>query len=130
MLLHGCRNMRILIADRQAATRSALRMLLQVEDSLTVVGEAVDSQDVLRQAVPTRPDVVVLDWDLPGVPAGMLLTEIRALSNHTYVVVLSGRPEDARKAMDAGADFFFSKADPPGQLVTVINSLDSGQGRE
>jgi DNA-binding NarL/FixJ family response regulator len=130
ILWHRDRKMRILIAGRQAATRSALRMLLQEEDGLTVVGEAVDSQDVLRQLVPTRPDTVVLDWDLPGGPVQTLLSDIHALGNHTHIVVLSGRPEDAGNALAAGADAFISKANPPMELVKVLHGLGSGEGWE
>jgi len=122
--------MRILIADRQETTRSALRMLLQEEDGMTVVSEAADSEGLVGQMVSSHPDLVVLDWDLPGTPVAMLLTEIRALGDHTYIVVLSGRPEAASKAIEAGADAFFSKVNPPRQLLTVIHGLESGDGHD
>ena len=126
--------MRILIADRQAATRSALRMLLQEEDGLTVVGEAADSENLLSQMVSAHPDIVLLDWDLPGAPIQTLLSAIRASGNHTYVVVLSGHQEDARNALAAGADAFVSKANPPTQLVAAVNGLilgeDHGESRK
>jgi DNA-binding NarL/FixJ family response regulator len=109
------------------ATRSALRMLLQEEEGLIVAGEAVDSQDVLSQILPTRPDIVVLDWDLPGSSVQTLVADIHALGNRTHVVVLSGRPEDAGNALAAGADAFVSMANPPTQLVKVIRGLDSSQ---
>ena len=119
--------MRILIADRQAATRSALRMLLQEEDGLKVVGEAADSENLLSQMVPAHPDIVLLDWDLPGAPIQTLLSAIRASGNHVYVVVLSGRSEDVGNALAAGADAFVSKANPPTQLVMAVNGLFSGE---
>jgi DNA-binding NarL/FixJ family response regulator len=118
-------NMRILIADRQEATRSALRMLLHEEDGLRVVSEAADSEDLVRQLGTVRPDVIVLDWDLPGAPVEKLLTRIRDIDQRTYVVVLSARPEDSRKILDAGADAFFSKSHPPRQLVSVISGQTS-----
>jgi DNA-binding NarL/FixJ family response regulator len=105
-------------------------MLLQEEDGLTVVGEAVDSQDVLRQIERTCPDLVVLDWDLPGAPVRTLLADIHALANETHIVVLSGCLEDADNALAAGADALVSKANPPRQLVTVIRGLDLVEARE
>jgi DNA-binding NarL/FixJ family response regulator len=115
--------MRILIADRQEATRSALRMLLHEEDGLKVVSEAADSEGLVREIGLSRPDLIVLDWDLPGAPVETLLTTTRDLDHRSYVVVLSARPEDAKRALEAGADAFFCKADPPRQLVTVIDGL-------
>jgi DNA-binding NarL/FixJ family response regulator len=123
--ISGPGNIRILIADRQEATRSALRMLLHEEDGLRVVSEAADSEDLVRQLATVLPDVIVLDWDLPGAPVEKLLTRIRDLDHHIHVVVLSARPEDATKVLEAGADAFFSKAHPPRQLVRVISGQTS-----
>lgn len=130
ILRSGTQDMRILIADRQAATRLALEMLLQAEDGLTVVGKAMDIKDVLNQIEPACPDVVVLDWDLPGASIQTLVSDIHALGNEIHIVVLSGRPEDERNALVAGADAFVSKANPPMELVTILHGLDSGDGRE
>jgi two-component system invasion response regulator UvrY len=103
-------------------------MLLQEEDGLKVVGEAADGENLLSQMVPAHPDIVLLDWDLPGAPIQTLLSAIRASGNHTYVVVLSGRPEDEGSALAAGADIFVSKANPPTQLVEAMNVLVSREG--
>lgn len=122
--------MRVLIADRQEATRAALRMLLQEEVGLTVVGQAADSQDLLAQMVHARPDVVVLDWELPGLPISSLISDMQNQGDGPSVVVLSCRPEAARSALEAGADAFFSKADPPRRLLSVIHGLDAAPVRK
>ena len=58
--------MRILLVDDQSEIRSALRLLLEQEQGMTVVGEVAKAEDLLAQVEATRPDVALLDWELPG----------------------------------------------------------------
>ena len=57
--------MRVLLADDQMKVRSALRLLLEQEPGLSVVGEAAEAKDLLAQVGTERPDLVLLDWELP-----------------------------------------------------------------
>ena len=66
--------MRIFLADDQAKARSALRLLLEQEPGLSVVGEATETEDLLAQVQRTQPDLVLLDWELPGLWATDLST--------------------------------------------------------
>lgn len=115
--------MRLLIADRQAATRSALKILLREEPGLDVVGEAADSQELLALAESHRPDIVLLDWDLPGQPVAHLLAALRGLNSRPSVVILSGRPELEPTARAAGADAFVSMGDPPRRLLAALHAI-------
>jgi DNA-binding NarL/FixJ family response regulator len=65
--------------------------------------------------------LVLLDWGLPGLPSKALLPALRALCPHLKVVVLSGRPEARQAALDAGADAFVSKIDPPERLLAALH---------
>ena len=116
--------MRILLADNQPKVRFALRLLLGQEEGISVVGEAAAAEGLFTQIEATCPDLVLLDWDLPGVPMVDLLSAL----NNTYpalsVIALSWRLELERLVLDAGADAFISKADPPEQLLATIFSLD------
>jgi DNA-binding NarL/FixJ family response regulator len=122
--------MRVLIADRHAATRSALRILLKEEPGLNVVGEAADGGELLAQVGATRPDIVVLDWELPGEEAAVLVPSLHTHDGRPSVVVLGGRPELAQAALAAGADAFVSKGDPPQRLLDTIHAIESEGGRE
>jgi DNA-binding NarL/FixJ family response regulator len=122
--------MRVLIADRHAATRSALRILLKEEPGLNVVGEAADGQELLAQLDATRPDIVVLDWELPGKPAAILVPALHITDGRPSVVILGGRPELAQAALAAGADAFVSKGDPPQRLLETIHAIELEGGRE
>ncbi|MGC9332690.1 MAG: response regulator, partial [Anaerolineae bacterium] len=117
---------RILLADDQAKVRSALRLLLEQQPEVEVLGEAVDSTGLLDWVKAACPDLVLLDWDLPGFSAMALLTLLHSLCPKLQVIVLSGRPEVRQAALDAGANAFASKGDPPEHLLTAIDKA----GRE
>jgi DNA-binding NarL/FixJ family response regulator len=113
--------MRVLLADDRAKVRSALRLLLEHQPKVEILGEAVDSTGLLDWLKAACPEVVLLDWELPGLPATALLTALHSRCPKLQVIVLSGRPEVRQAALDAGADAFASKGDPPEQLLTAID---------
>jgi DNA-binding NarL/FixJ family response regulator len=117
--------MRILVADSQPRVRFALRVLLEQQPGLEVVGEAADSRELLVQVGSTSPDLVLLGWELPGLPAVDSLLALRQIRSDLMVIALSGRPEARQVALDAGANAFVSKSDPPERLLAAIG----GQGR-
>lgn len=122
------RQIRILLADDQSKVRSALRLLVEQEPGLIIVGEATEAENLLAQVEATQPDLVLLDWELPGLQTddpstdsgqGRLST-LRTLCPGLKVIALSGQPEARRAALAAGADAFVSKGDPPEQLLATI----------
>jgi DNA-binding NarL/FixJ family response regulator len=123
--------MRVLVADDQAAGGQNARRLLKEEPGLIVVGEVVRADELLDQAAATQPDLVLLDCELCGLypsfrpTAGQarwrLLDALHRLRSHPKVIVLSGRPEMRQAALDAGADAFVSKGDSPEQLLTTLH---------
>lgn len=119
--VHG-RQMRILIADNDRRVRSALYMLLKQEPGLTVQ-ESSDLGGLAAQVRSFKPDLVLLDWELPGRPAAALLLALDALSSRPKVMVLSRRSESETEALAAGADAFASKTDPPEELLAALRSL-------
>ena len=117
--------MRVLLADDQPQVRSAMRLLLEEEPGLSVVDEVVSAGDLLSRVEATYPDLILLDWELPGLRPGEMLPALHALDSVPVVVALSGRPEARRVALAAGADVFVSKGDPPEQLQTAIDQCRS-----
>ncbi len=112
--------MRILLADDNPEVRSALRLLLEHEEGLQIVGEAHDVRSMLEQ-LSSRPfDVVLLDWELPTVRSLHLLRVMRYLRPDVRVVALSGRLNARGESLSAGADAFVSKGDPPTALLSVL----------
>ncbi|NIV34622.1 MAG: response regulator [Anaerolineae bacterium] len=114
--------MRVLLADDQAKVRSALRLLLEHQPDLEILGEAVDATGLLDWVKAAHPDLVLLDWELPGPPAITLLPQLRAHQPDLRVIALSVRPEASQAALEASADAFASKGDPPEVLVAAIEA--------
>lgn len=113
--------MRILLADGQPQVRFGLRVLLERQLGFEVVGEAVNVADMLAQMETNCPDLVLLDWELPGLAAVDSLSTLRQVCPSLLVTVLSGRMGTRRAALAAGADAFVSKSDPPERLLAAIN---------
>lgn len=117
------KKMRVLVADNQAKVRSALRLLLEHQPDVETLGEAVDATGLLDWVKATHPDLVLLDWELPGLPPDTLLSLLRSHHPGLHVIALSGRPETGQAALRAGADAFVSKGDPPEVLITTIEAF-------
>ncbi len=113
-------NIRVLLADDERCVRSALRFLLWQETGMTVVGEAETANQVLTMTQEVHPDLVLLDWELPDLEGLTTLAQLREHHPLLGVIVLSGRPESRQAALDAGADDFVSKGDPPECLRTAL----------
>jgi DNA-binding NarL/FixJ family response regulator len=119
--------MRVLIADRRTEVRAALALLLSQEPGVVVGGEARDSAELLSLMATVRPDVVLLEWGLPGRPIASLAPMLRAFAWRPLVLILALREETRPAALAAGADAFASKDEPPERLVGALRAL---QGRQ
>jgi len=115
------KRIRILLADDQAKVRSALRLVLEQQPGFSILGEAVDATGLLDWVKAVCPDLVLLDWELPGLETDSLLSALRARCPHLKVIALSVRPEARRAALEAGVDAFVSKVDPPERLLAAVN---------
>jgi DNA-binding NarL/FixJ family response regulator len=123
--LRGEMNMRILIADPQPKVRYALRVLLERQPGLEVVGEADDAEGLLAQTERACPDAVLLGWELAGIPVEQIMSALRRACPELVVIALSGRLEAQRAATDLGVDAFVSKSSPPEQLLAAIAACES-----
>jgi DNA-binding NarL/FixJ family response regulator len=112
--------MLILIADDQPKVRLGLRVLLERQAGFVIVGEVEDTKSLLAQTRALLPDLVLLSWELPGLRADDTLSSLYKIYPDLAVIALSGRPEARQAALQAGADAFVSKADPPERLLVTI----------
>lgn len=113
----------ILIGDAQPRVRFGLHVLLEEQPGWRVAGEAVDAQALLDRIRGGCPDLVLVDWELPGMPAEELLATIRLVCPEPRVIFMSGKEELREAALEAGADLFACKADPPEKLLRLIRNL-------
>lgn len=121
-------SIRLLIADDQALVRGALGALLELEPDLTVIGMASDGAEALRLAAELRPDVCLMDIQMPGMDGVEATRRIREVSPETRILVVTtfARPGYLRAALDAGASGFIVKDTPAEQLAEAVRRVHSG----
>jgi two-component system response regulator DesR len=119
---------RLLLADDQALVRGALAALLNLEPDLEVVAEVGRGDEVVARARQTRPDVALLDVEMPGLDGITATTDLRAAlpSCRVLVVTTFGRPGYLRRAMAAGASGFVVKDTPARQLADAVRRVAAG----
>ncbi|TDB93526.1 response regulator transcription factor [Actinomadura sp. 7K534] len=120
---------RILLAEDVALLRGALTGLLDLEPDMEVVAEIETGDAIVREALRHRPDVAVLDVDLPGVDGVTAAAELHERLPECRVLILTGlgRPGDLRRALDAHAHGFVLKDVPPEELATAIRRVAAGE---
>src|SRR5919112_6397928 len=122
---------RVAIAEGHALVRGAITALLDAEDDITVTGVAADADDALAVTERDRPDVVLIDLDLPG--ADGLEATRRIFSNPALgavsVIVLSTSDEDDQLfgALGAGASGFLVKDTEPAELLEAVRAVARGE---
>jgi DNA-binding NarL/FixJ family response regulator len=115
--------MRVLIADDQVKVRSALRLWLGRRAGIQVLGEAVDARGVLDWVTAACPDVLLLDWELPGREDLDLVSQLRKRYPDVVIIALSGRAGVEGDARAAGVEAFVSKCGPPEGLALALEGV-------
>jgi two-component system response regulator DesR len=119
---------RVLIAEDQAMIRGALASLLTLEDDIEVVAEIERGDLVLDAARRVRPDVALLDIEMPGLDgitvAGVLARELP--STRSLILTTFGRPGFLRRALAQGANGFLHKDAPATELAAAIRTVAAG----
>ncbi|CAN5488307.1 response regulator transcription factor [soil metagenome] len=124
----GSETIKIVLADDHAVVRSALRMLLDSEPDLEVVAEAGEVESALRYVRGHRPDVLILDLNMPGRPRLDALPDFAAAGPETAIVVLTmqNEPAFAREAMQAGVLGYILKEAADAELVKAVRLAAQG----
>ncbi|HEX5086413.1 MAG TPA: response regulator transcription factor [Nocardioides sp.] len=119
---------RLLLADDQALVRGALSALLNLEPDLEVVAEVGTGDAVLPAVLEHRPDVALLDVEMPGLDGISATAEVRNASPSTRVLIVTtfGRPGYLRRALQAGAAGFVVKDTPAAQLADAVRRVHAG----
>ena len=116
--------MRVLLTEDQTKKMcAALKRLLAQESELNVVGEAAEATDLLIQVQKTRPDLVLLDWELPGLESIDLLSALHDLDSPPKVVAFSESRDMCHAALAAGVDAFVCREEPQEQMLTTLRSV-------
>ncbi|GAA2386082.1 response regulator transcription factor [Nonomuraea africana] len=121
---------RVLLAEDQHVIRGALVALLGLEADLDVVAAVESGDQVVAAALAHRPDVAVLDIDMPGAIDGLdAAGELRARLPACRTLMLTGygKPGHLRRALDARVDGFMLKTVPPEELAAAIRKVAAGE---
>jgi two-component system response regulator DesR len=119
---------RVLIAEDQSMVRGALAALLALEGDISVVAEVGRGDEVVPGALDVRPDVALLDIEMPGLDGISAAAQLRQALPGCAVLILTtfGRPGYLRRAMDAGAAGFLLKDAPASDLASAIRRAAAG----
>lgn len=120
--------MHVLIAEARASTRAALRALLEHDPLCERITEATDAQAALA-ALSENPDLLLLDWALPGLPAAAIVARVRSVRPESVIIALGHHAATRRAALEAGADCFIDTNQPPTDLIALLNTLCSPAAR-
>lgn len=119
----------IVLADDHGVVRSALRMLLEAEEDFAVVAEAADADGAARYTSGHKPDVLVLDLNMPGESGLQAIPRILEGAPETQIVVLTMQSDTAfaREAMQKGARAYVLKEAAESELVKAVRMAAAGE---
>ena len=120
---------RVMLAEDQAMVRGALGALLSLEDDIEIVAEAARGDEVVPKALETKPDVALLDIEMPGASGLDAAAELHTRLPSCRVIILTtfGRPGYLRRAMESGVVGFLVKDAPAAQLAGAIRRAVAGE---
>lgn len=120
--------LRVVLADDEALFRSGLTLILSAQPDLAVVAEVCDGAEAVEAVRSHRPDVVLMDLQMPNVDGIAATRSITAMKVPTRVLVLTtfGREELVYSALRAGASGYMLKTVPPHQLVDAVHAVAAG----
>jgi DNA-binding NarL/FixJ family response regulator len=120
---------RVLIADDQALIRGGFRMILDAQDDIEVVGEAIDGRDAVEVFRRVAPEVVVMDVRMPSMDGIEATRRLTAAEPPARVLILTmfDLDEYVFEALRAGASGFLLKDRPPEELIEAVRVVASGE---
>ena len=118
-------NVRILIVDDKPLVRKGIRMFLELEEGLTVCGEAADGLEGIKKAFDLKPDVVLLDLSMPNLDGMEATRLIRQGSPRTEIIIVTNHEslEAARLSAAVGASGYVTKSLIPSNLVPMVKEV-------
>ncbi|MBQ1083310.1 MULTISPECIES: DNA-binding response regulator [unclassified Nocardiopsis] len=119
----------VVLADDEALLRKALAALLPLEGEITVLAEAHDGESAVAATLEHRPDVLVIDLEMPGVDGLGAVARIRRELPEQVILMLTrhARPGVLRRALKLGVQGFVSKSAEPAHITSVIGTLHEGK---
>ena len=120
---------RLLLADDHAVVRSGLRLLLEAQPDMAIIGEAENGEDAIRRTAELSPDVVLMDIEMPGMNGIEAARRIKAQCPATAVLALTMYEDDQYffEMLRAGAAGYVPKRAAPDELASAIRAVSRGE---
>lgn len=120
---------KIILADDHAILRTGLKLLLSSEESVEVVGEASNGNEVLTIAEQIPADVLILDLSMPGIHGLDVIKQLKERGNPINILVLTMHSEEQyiKTAMEAGASGYLEKSAFDTELLTAVKTVSAGK---
>lgn len=127
--MNDSRTIRVLLADDHVMIREGLSQILEECERIRVVDQASNGAEVLESAAQTRPDVIVLDYSMPGMDAPFAIKQIRAQFPSAKILILTIHENIhyAVKVLECGAHGYVIKSAAVQELVEAIEAVDQGE---
>jgi DNA-binding NarL/FixJ family response regulator len=123
------KHIKLMIADDHKLFREGLKALLSITDDIEIIGEAGDGETILEKCQQIRPDIILMDINMPGSNGIQVTQSILEQFPQTGVIMLTMLEDDASvfAAMRAGARGYLLKGADPGEVLNVIRAVAEGQ---
>jgi DNA-binding NarL/FixJ family response regulator len=113
----------IFLAEGETHVRKALHLMLDYQDGIMIIGEANTVESTLAQVCQNPPEVILFDWNLPGINHQRLIHTLRKYCTQTSLVATSVKPEDEFAACQIGTDAFISKQLPSDKFLAALRDF-------
>jgi DNA-binding NarL/FixJ family response regulator len=123
------RKIRLMIVDDHPLFRAGLRRIVELEDDFNIIGEAADGAEALQKALAAKPQVILMDVNLPGMNGLQVTRELNSAHSESAVIVLTAFHDDEQMlhALRAGAASYYPKDVNPQVLVNTIRQVANGK---
>lgn len=120
--------LRIVVADDHATVRQGLKLLIDSQSDMTVVGEAADGNGVLEQVETLKPDIVVMDISMPGMNGLVATRTLKRVQPDVAIVALTRHEDDTylKGLLRAGASAYVLKQSAPAEFLRAIRAVAAG----
>ena len=114
---------KIFLAESERHVLDALRLLLEEQADIEIIGEAQNAEVLLTQVSKTTPDAIMFDWNLPGLHPQRFVPALRISCPSAKLLAISVKPEDEKIVKKFDLDLFISKQLPPDEFLKLLKEI-------